>query len=559
MLGCTEDVSEEDLPQTENTGELAPASPPAAGELEVLLPVNGARIVGSLVEAVGTSAHLAGLRSEGESIPLGEDGGWSAELARDPGLRIIEFRGDSLRGTTLKEERLVLVGDGRVPDDPVPAGLVFFVSKTGMGSLANSIAVQIDPEEVESEIKKSGSLYRKSIGFIGLARASIEVKLKSLDFQSVDATLTPRQDKLELEIQLNQLNVQTSIEIRIGPTTTNASARMLSDPAIIRCEVVPRLQGGTLRVDVKNTEVKLKNFKPKLSGIPMGLEPESIRTDIRKALETELAKGLEADLPAQVNPFLAELNQKLRVPLGHEQITIQIQPSAVRIDEDGAELSLSQTIQGVYPDDAMPVLALSGTAPSATEGTSATLSLADDLPNRVLHEAWHRGLFELVLSTASGELDARILEALEAKEITIRAHPLLPPVVVGTQDGIQLQAGPVHTVVTTPDGNYGTRMELEISAWVDLEATILDGDIRVRMSDLETRIILLDHDWSLPEAMVLLAVRKSMDLENRIEDALDRTVIPIPSIPGLDVEPVSIDRDPHHGYSRGALQLKHSD
>jgi len=554
LLACTEETAEEEEPLGTEESPL----PLEAGQLEILQPMNGSRIEGNIVLAEGTAAHLLGLQSHDQQIPLNEDGSWTARLELPSGLRLVEFRGESLRGTTLKEERLVLLGEGRMPEAPIPEGLVFFLSKSGMGSLAETIAAQVDPQAVESEIKKSGNLYRKSIGLIGPLQASVKVKLSSLDFRAVEATLLPQNDEIALEIELKQLEVHTRIEIRIGPVLSIAKARITSDPAVIRCRVIPRLSEGQLRIGIRDSEVDLQGFELKLTGIPKGVEPESIRRDLRRSIEAELAQRLKTELPGRVNPVLAELDQELQIDLGHERVRVQVEPSRLQIDENGAELSLSQTIQGPSSGD-LSVLALSTVPPAPIPGSSATLSLADDLPNRVLHEAWQRGLFNVNLSTVGGELDERVTEALDAREIRILARPRLPPVIVGRPEGVQLQVGPIVANVESPDGAFGTRMELEISAWVDLEAVLQDGVIRLQMTDLETRIILLDHDWSLPAPLIILAIRSSMELEDRIDQALERISIPMPVFPGMILEPLSIDRAPDQGYTRGGLQLRQSE
>ena len=163
---------------------------------------------------------------------------------------------------------------------------------------------------------------------------------------------------------------------------------------------------------------------------------------------------------------------------------------------------------------------------------------------------------DIVLTTADGTLDDRVQEILGSPQAEVHVSTRLPPVVIGTEEGIQIQVGAVDARLETPGGRFGSRLEFEISAWVDLSADLKSGLLHLEQRDVETRIVLHDHDWTLPESVIIASISKSIDLEARIDQALKNVLIEIPDIPLFTIEAAGIDRAPDGGYSRASIRLR---
>ena len=561
LTSCSEEAAEEEDAPEEATETEALAAPdaetgrPPAGELTIESPTHGSMVESRTFQISGSSVNMKSLSSGEDTIALQEDGRWSAEVERPSGLQLLKISGESLRGPTLREETLILVGETQPPDAAVPEGVVFYISADGMGALASAISKQIDPDEVERLIQESGTLYEHKFTVL-MGSGSLNVNLRSLEFDSVDATITPGDSALELEIELHGLSVVTNINMALWGGSGTATMSITADPAVIRTTIQPRIEDRELQIDAQDTSVSLQNFQPKFFSLPKGIEPQSLRNEIRKALEASLAQELERELPAELNPILRDLNKSAQIPLGPTTLTLETRASRLHIDSEGAEFAFSQSIGDSYPADAIGVLTQQSSRPAPLQDSSATLSVGDDLANRLFYEIWAKDVLSFQLSSQDGTLDARTLKALKATEATIQVKALLPPVIVGTETGFQLQAGPILATVLSPGGGYGDRLELEIAVWVDLETTLESEQIRIRQTDLTSELAIRDHNWSVPGPIITTTIRKGLDLENQIDLALDQVAIPIPELPGLELKPLAVDRAQQGGYTQGSIQLR---
>ena len=210
--------------------------PVPPGELSIIEPEDGSRVVGDMLTLRGSSSSLSMLQVGEIEIDIAEDGSWFAEIEADPGLQRIEFIATTQRGPIIDRERLVLFGAGRSVSEPVTNGAILHLSPEQIRRLGAQLASEIDPDEVETSMQESGPLHRSALG-----PAVISVVIDRLEFEETTVVLEPGDGVLDLEMHLDRLEVDTNIEIRIGPLGHTARLSMHADPAVIHTTMLPTI------------------------------------------------------------------------------------------------------------------------------------------------------------------------------------------------------------------------------------------------------------------------------------------------------------------------------
>ena len=203
----------------------------------------------------------------------------------------------------------------------------------------------------------------------------------------------------------------------------------------------------------------------------------------------------------------------------------------------------------------MPALQLGAEPPAPISGHSATLSVGDDLANRLLHQLWANGHLDFDLNTETGTLSRDVADGLGSSQARLRISSALPPVLIDTPRGVELQLGPIEVVLDSPNGKYGTRMALELVLWVQLEFLLNGQQIQIRQTNVQVDQTIVDHDWLVAKPIISTTLNLIIDLEDEIDRALQQVSIPIPSIPGIQLTGKAIQRSPNTHYMQGAIEV----
>jgi hypothetical protein len=226
--------------------------------------------------------------------------------------------------------------------------------------------------------------------------------------------------------------------------------------------------GGALGVDLGPVTLTVDGLAFDASLIPGSFEDEvPFLSDMLRDFIVDFAEDqVRALVPTLVGSLGDALSLSFELPVGERLFSVEGKFRTAEIRTGAATLGLDL---GVGVDAEAEGVRYAGwfTSPPAPHALSAadpiSLSLHDDLLNRILFEAWRGGLLNLALTTDDEPLLGLLFAQLGSTEGSIAVDAKLPPVAVQGPEGLVVQFGEIDLTVATPGGTYGELVRVRIA------------------------------------------------------------------------------------------------
>jgi hypothetical protein len=298
--------------------------------------------------------------------------------------------------------------------------------------------------------------------------------------------------------------------------------------------------GGALGVDLGPVTLTVDGFAFDASLIPGSFEDEvPFLSDMLRDFIVDFAEDqVRALVPTLVGSLGDALSLSFELPVGERLFSVEGKFRTAEIRTGAATLGLDL---GVGVDAEAEGVRYAGwfTSPPAPHALSAadpiSLSLHDDLLNRILFEAWRGGLLNLALTTDDEPLLGLLFAQLGSTEGSIAVDAKLPPVAVQGPEGLVVQFGEIDLTVATPGGTYGELVRVRIAGSVPVSPKVTDGALGVSLGEPFLSMMVVETDWPADEGTItnLLLSQLPIDQLLSIAGAID---FPLPSLLGLVIE-----------------------
>jgi len=267
----------------------------------------------------------------------------------------------------------------------------------------------------------------------------------------------------------------------------------------------------------------------------------------------EQVEGLVPDL---LDTTLSGLDLDFELDLLGTPVTLGTAFRSVVIDANGVQLVADVDVDVPAQGDKSAPGFLAGDVDRPTPNTTADLSmsLSDDLVNRLLFEVWNGGLVDQTLSTADGSLPAEYLESFGASEGELSFDAKLPPVLVQKGAETELQVGELQARLSTPSNPNFTFIDLALSALVPVDLEVVDGSLTVALGEPALQFVVRDTDWNLDRSAITQLLEEELPIDALLA-SLGVLAIELPEIAGVTLENASIERDPSGVFTNVAAEL----
>jgi hypothetical protein len=512
---------------------------PSEISLEIVSPALGAHVPTGSLTVDGTQSGLSNLTMNGDGMDAA-DGSFSVELEAERGINAFEAFGE--KGTTFRlVRRSVLAGVFGDPSGPIPDAVGIRLNQGGLDAVGVLVSNLADPATLEAGVKAANPLYESFV---------VDVYLETLAFDPLRVDFDPQPGKLLLDLVIPQLDILLRLDT-LGDIDLYATA----DEARVSGVVVLGTDGqGHLTADFTEASVELVNFDYDTSLIPG--DWSFGEGTIEGIMEDTLLGQIEALVPGLLADQLSTLELAFDLDLLGTPVSISSEFAAAGVDGDGVQLVVDIDVE--VPSNGTKVspgfLTANVDRPVPNKTADMSMSLSDDLVNRLLFEAWTGGLVDLSLSTDDGSLPGAYLEPFGTNQGTITLDAKLPPVLVQKGEETELQIGELHIRLDTPTNEDFKFIDLALSAKIPVDLEVVNGSLTVRLGDPDLDFIVRDTDWNVENSYLTTLLEEQLPLDSLIV-LFGNFSFELPTIGGLSLQNAAIDRDESGVFTNVAVEL----
>lgn len=533
-IGCKKEVAQP-------TSTFGTDDDPTSGELDIdiLQPEAGAHLPVGTVTVEGTQTGLNSVTLNGEPIEA-TSGTFSRDIELERGVNNIDARGE--KGTTFRlTRRAVLAGTFAEPFGPIDEAMGIRLNQGGLDALGPIVGGLLDPASLTKSLSKSGALYESFV---------VDIYIQSIDFAPLDMAFEPSQGSMAMDLVLPDLEV-----ILFMDTAIDFELEVTADQAIIGGDMGLGTDGqGHLTADFANPTVALDGFDYDTSLIPG--DWSFLEGEIQGIVEGVLQDQIAELVPGLLEETLATLDIALELDLLGTPVSVGTSFANAFVDADGVQLiaDLDVEVPGAGTKIAPGYLTGDTDRPTPNTVDDMTMSLSDDLVNRLLFELWNGGLIDMTLSTEDGSLPAAYLEAFGASSGTLALDAKLPPVLVQKEAATELQVGEVLARLETPNNPNFSYIDLALTAKLPVDLEVVDGSLTIAISDPDVQFVVRDTDWNLDHSAITQLLEEELPIETLIA-AFGVLQFELPEIAGISLTNAAINRDASGVFTNIAADL----
>jgi hypothetical protein len=511
--------------------EPAPVEP---GEpaLRVDTPAAGAWLAPGAVTVSGQALGLSDLRLGDAPIEV-VDGRFSTAVTLDRGVHAIEVTGADDRGDPVFRRSSVIVGEFASAGVDVKDGVAVQVTQAGLDTVLVAATGLVDVPALVAQLQAGNPVVSDS-----LLGVPYTLDLASLTLDPIRLSGELGDGVLSVRLVVDDLATSVRAQGAFGLLDTSVSASV--DRITADVDVSLSAAGGALGVSLGPVSLDVDGFAFDASLIPGSFEDEiPFLSDMLREFIIDFAEDqLRVLVPTLVASLGDALSLSFELPIGERTFSVEGQFRTAQITPGKAVLGLDL---GVGVDAEVEGIRYAGwfTSPPAPHALSAadpiSLSLHDDLLNRILFEAWRGGLLNLALTTDDEPLLGLLFAQLGSTEGSIVVDAKLPPVAVQGPEGLEVQFGEIDLTIATPGGTYGELVRVRIAGAVPVAPKVTDGALGVSLGEPVLSMMVVETDWPADEGTItnLLLSQLPIDQLLGIASAID---VPLPALLGLTIQ-----------------------
>lgn len=490
---------------------------------------------------------------------LAGDFGGQLEVGR--GITVVEASGADSRGDFTYVKNHVLAGEFTGPRAAVEDAAIVRLNEEGIGVILNTVEDAVDPVLLTSLLITPDPIYEGEFldfdndneGLIG-----VDLYIDGVDLSYVELDVELMEDEMAFTASVYGLDIDTStVAFFSGNELFDTGVAVYADRVDITGVLTMSAFNGELDVQLLDSDVQISSLGIDLSAIPGNFEEQLLGPVLEGIVESQVSGLLGDQITTLMAETLSAFDFSFETELLGKAVVVDAEFSGAGIDPAGVELKMDINVDmpntTVHPYTG--VLTAPGNRPTPDANADVSLSLWDDLLNKMLFEAWRADMLVQNLSSEDGSLTPIALLALQADSATVAVDGVLPPVVVQDADGnLEAQLGEVGIIIDMEGSDLGTHLEIALAVNVDVDIDVVDGVIDVNLGTPELDIAVRDSDWGASNEAVgeLLTDVLPIDL---ILSLIGDLTFPLPELPGLTLD-ANAGRDGNGTHTAVRLSLR---
>lgn len=505
-------------------------------------PAAGSWSPAGTIVATGRAKDTEAVTVMGQETRLDAEGAFRAEVELPRGISVVEASAKDPRGQEAFARNGVIAGDFVDPEGAVERAMAVRLNQGGLDDVLGLVGGYLEPATISSAATGLNPVYDDAYGVWGWDAVEIRADLEAIDFSTPQLEVSPSRGELTLSVALPDLLVELYAEGEAVGIDFDSDVTLMAERAEITGTLALDVEDGDIVAELVDAEVSLVGFSYDTSLLPGAVEDYLFVETIRGKIEEMLLVKIEEMVPSLLSDSLAGLDPSFDLELLGTPLSVAAGFASLSIDEQGVSLV-------VDVDSAAPaagtktyegVLTTGHVSPAADSHADLGISISDDLLNDLLFELWRAGLMDMELSTDAGNLPVGLLAALGDDEGTLTTEAVLPPVVVQTESGFQLQFAELLLHIETENGK-GEILDFALAGFVDLDLEVVDGAIGLDLGEPE----LVIEARSALDGETIEGVTRTFEDKLPIDSLLllvSALEFELPTLYGLSVADAAVDR-----------------
>jgi len=498
------------------------------------------------IQVSGQAKNLDTLTLNGDPVTITDDT-FVETVTLTRGINHLVASGIDIGGDPLTDEATVLAGTFASPGNTMPSVLGAHLGSAGLDAVGSYAATALDPSLLLKKKDSLNPIYENH----PILGNWMEADLAGMTFQDAEIDITPTGGALEVTVTLPELVIDLAAYGELVWIDYDMDLQMTAAAAVITAEIMIEAVDGGLEVSMVAPDISLEGFTYDLSILPSFIESYFFVETIQGTVEDLLIAQSEEMVPAMIDEALTGLEFAYTMDLLGSELALSA--AFADVDVTAAGVSLDMDVNVAVPGSgtvsyAGYLAAPESSTPAPSTDSSLSLVVSDDLLNRTLFEMWRGGAMEVTLSTEDGSLEPTTLEGLPLETATVTISPQLPPVIVDGESGLQLQAGALDVVASTPGASFGELIEMRLTIMADATIAVADGILQPSIGDVSIAIEVLESDWVIHDGAVSELVAWALPPET-LSSMASEVAIALPSLGGVTVSTAEFDRSQDAFYS----------
>ncbi|MCK6528446.1 hypothetical protein L6R50_13130 [Myxococcota bacterium] len=460
--------------------------------------------------ATDAASGIVSLTVNGTSVPVSDDGSFSANVPWGFGLNVVEVAAVDGDGNGTTVNRAVLAGDFRAAGASVGGGVLARLNEgpggideleeIGEGLIGSAELDDLIPSPVFSDS------YEECVWGFCFTVYSATVYVNNPYIGGTDLQIDPGGDgRLRASLTVSNPSLQWSASGDLAEIGYSGSGSIWADSITVGMALLPSVSGGNIALSVESVWVSSSGFHFDVDSWLydvlefFGVDLNSL---IQGYMEDALYDAVYDAVPDLLGDALQDLELAYTLSLLGQDYHVLAPPDRVSVDETGLTVSLATTF---WPDDRIvsgPGSLYAGyPAPALGGGNGLIAGLSQDFLNQAFEGFWGGGMLHQTFTDEDLGLDVADLALFVPglTDLSITTEPYLPPVVVPGSGASMLDLGVGDLLVTVWNGAAAPGNEV-LQAWVSAIAGLDlvaagDASFTATLGDAE---IWVDVVW--PEA-----------------------------------------------------------
>lgn len=530
LVGCSkdEDTGTKEIPEAN-----LDLTSPEAGSFEAI----------GDVTAKGVALHCSDVAVNGAAATV-KDGTFTAPVTLVRGVNVLEATATDEHGDPVYVRNGVLAGSFEPAKGSIEDAMDLRVNQSGLNKIGDLAESMFTSESIASQITALNPVYSDSYGVWGWDAVTISADVTALSFDTPSITFEPGDGVLTVTATLPNLYVAINATGDVVGIGFDTDVSMSASSAVVTADLTVAASNGKLGVSLLDSAVTLNDFSYDTSLLPGEIEDYILVDTIKGYIEDTLVSKIDEMVPSLLDETLSGLDPSFSTELLGESVDLSFDFASADIDHSGLALGLDLDVDipsaGTHSGEGF----LSADAGNPDVDTHADVAgaISDNLLNRVLYEAWDGGMLDMRLSTDDGSLSSVMLLPLKAEEGTITIEPMLPPVAVQSDDGLEAQLGELVVTVDTPGGELGNHLVVSLNANVGLELTVEGGEVGISLGDPTIVMQVRESDWGASNDTITNLISDMLPLDTFLA-LLGDISYPVPSLYGIQLDEGTVSRD----------------
>lgn len=399
----------------------------------------------------------------GTAVTPAADGSFSATVAVESGISVIETHAIDDGGNDVRDVRAILAGTLAPSDGSISAPIGARVGVPGLRSIGSALGTTAENIDFTTAVKAMNPVYQNT-GCLGAT-----VNVTSVALSNIDVSLVPATNVLTTGVTIENVVVKAAVNYKVACIGGSSNVTIRATKARINGNLGVAVASGKLTTTLPSATVVLDGFDIDASGIPGAIE-DLLRGQVRDAVANALTKVIRDRVPPMANTALAGLVSKPLTAdvLGHAT-NVSITPKQVVLGTDGLFIAVDSKLAVTGGEGGMFVTRAAPIDAAAMEtSTGLSVALADDLVNQLFSGLWAAGALDQTLSIDSVGVVGALLDD-DARSLTIEL--MLPPTVTTRGTDLTLSIGDLIVSVRDEAGTEIQRLALSISTTLAAEPT----------------------------------------------------------------------------------------